>query len=125
MYIASATYMYLMALVHEKWHVTYGKFLKKVHCCNLFNHLTKWSFLSFKHRTWIYFDNVEEQHDDVMKNVKAIRSDFLLKIDQKKMEDGFRDRDFESIKAAFRDIVNEHVEHPVDTIYFESILGYW
>ena len=59
----------------------------------------------------------QDQHDDVMKNVRAIRSDFLLKIDQRNIEERLRDRDFDSIKAAFRDIVNEHVEHPVDTIY--------
>jgi flagellar basal body-associated protein FliL len=66
----------------------------------------------------------EEQHIEVSNNVKAIKTDFLLKFNQKKMEEWLQNRDFDAIKAEFRDIVNDHLAQPVETIYFESLIGY-
>ena len=66
----------------------------------------------------------EEQHIDVKNNVKGIKTDFLLKFNQKKMGEWLQNRDFDAIKAEFRDIANEHLVRPVDTIYFESLIGY-
>ena len=66
----------------------------------------------------------EEQHIDVTNNVKGIKTDFLLKFNQKKMEEWLQNRDFDAIKAEFRDIVNDHLAQPVETIYFESLIGY-
>ena len=66
----------------------------------------------------------EEQHIEVSNNVKGIKTDFLLKFNQKKMEEWLQNRDFDAIKAEFRDIANEHLVQPVETIYFESLIGY-
>ena len=66
----------------------------------------------------------QEQHTDVTNNVKGIKTDFLLKFNQKKMEEWLQNRDFDAIKAEFRDIVNDHLAQPVETIYFESIIGH-
>jgi flagellar basal body-associated protein FliL len=66
----------------------------------------------------------KEQHIEVTNNVKGIKTDFLLKFNQKKMEEWLRNRDFDAIKAEFRDIINDHLAQPVETVYFESLIGY-
>lgn len=65
-----------------------------------------------------------EQKRDLKRNIKKIKSDFFLTVDQSKMEEWVKQRDFAALKSEFLKIINRHTDKPVKDIYFKTFNYY-
>ncbi len=61
-----------------------------------------------------------EQRRDLKRKMKKINDDFLIHIEQRKMEEWVKQRDFAAIKNAYLKIINKHTDKPIENLYFAS-----
>ena len=71
----------------------------------------------------IPFQN-ESQQIDLKNNMKILQSDFLTNIDQEKMAQWVKQRDFSALKNEFLKIINQRTKQPVTHLYFDSFNCY-
>jgi hypothetical protein len=64
----------------------------------------------------------EKQYQDLTLKSKKIKSDFFTDIDQMKIIEWHKKRDFMAIKNEYRRIINRHTDKPVKAVYFDFIL---
>jgi flagellar basal body-associated protein FliL len=69
----------------------------------------------------IPYENKTE-YNDLNQKIDRIKSDMLTNIDQEKMNEWVKERDFVSIKSELLKIINKHAKKPIKHIYFESFL---
>lgn len=67
----------------------------------------------------IPYENVEQRRD-LKRKMKKIKDDFLVHIEQRKMEEWVKQRDFEAIRNEYLKIINKHTDKPIENLYFKS-----
>ena len=67
----------------------------------------------------IPYENIEQRRD-LKQNMKKIKDDLLVHIEQRKMEEWIKQRDFAAIKKEYLKIINQHTDKPIKIIYFKS-----
>lgn len=61
-----------------------------------------------------------EQESQLYKYSSQIKNDFLLTVNEEKLKEWIKKRDFNDIKATFRKIVNQYLDEPVPEVYISS-----
>lgn len=64
----------------------------------------------------------KSQKNDLKNNVKKVKSDLLIRTDQKKIREFFDKGDFTAVKSEYLKIINRHTHPPVEDLYFDSII---
>jgi hypothetical protein len=64
--------------------------------------------------------HIDLQCDEISNKLPRIQSEFLTTLDQGKMKNWIRYRDFDAIKGEFLSIVNRYSDRPINKIYFDS-----
>ena len=67
----------------------------------------------------IPYENIEQRRD-LKQNMKKIKDDLLVHIEQRKMEEWIKQRDFAAIRNEYLKIINQHTDKPIKIIYFKS-----
>jgi flagellar basal body-associated protein FliL len=67
----------------------------------------------------IPYENMEQRRD-LRRKMKKIKDDFLTTIEQSKMEEWVKQRDFAAIRNEYLKIINQHTDKPIENLYFES-----
>ncbi len=71
----------------------------------------------------IPYENMEQRRD-LKRKMKQIKDDFLVQIEQGKMEEWVKQRDFAAIRKAYLKIINKHTDKPIENLYFASFTFY-
>ena len=61
-----------------------------------------------------------EQRRDLKRKMKRIKDDLLVNIEQKKMEEWVKQRDFAAIRNEYLKIINQHTDKPIENVYFKT-----
>lgn len=61
-----------------------------------------------------------EQRRDLKRKMRKIKDDFLVHVEQRKMEEWVQQRDFAAIRNEYLKIINQHTDKPIKIIYFKS-----
>ena len=67
----------------------------------------------------IPYENIEQRRD-LKRKMKKIKDDFLVHIEQRKMEEWVKERDFAAIRNEYLKIINQHTDKPIENLYFKS-----
>ena len=62
----------------------------------------------------------KKQESQLWKYSTQIKSDFLLSVGEKQLQEWVEKRDFQSIRTTFRGIVNKYLDEPVSEVYISS-----
>ena len=60
------------------------------------------------------------QQSQLYKYSTKIKSDFLLSVGEKKLQEWVKQKNFDDIRATFRRIVNKYLDEPVKEVYLSS-----
>ena len=60
------------------------------------------------------------QQSQLNKYETQIKNDFLMQVDQEKLKEWVKNRNFRDIKATFRNIVNKYLDEPVKEVYISN-----
>ncbi len=61
-----------------------------------------------------------KQHSQLWKYSNQIKSDFLLQVGSYQLKNWVKEKDYDAIKATFRNIVNKYVDDPVTEVYLSK-----
>ncbi len=61
-----------------------------------------------------------KQHSQLFKYETQIKNDFIMQVDEVKLREWIKNRNFRDIKATFRNIVNKYLDEPVKEVYLSS-----
>ena len=61
-----------------------------------------------------------KQHSQLSKYETQIKNDFLMQVDEQKLKEWVKNRNFRDIKYTFRNIVNKYLDEPVKEVYLSS-----
>ena len=67
----------------------------------------------------IPYENLEQRRD-LKRKMNKIKDDFIVNIEQKKMEEWVKQRDFAAIRNEYLKIINQHTDKPIKNLYFKS-----
>lgn len=62
----------------------------------------------------------KRQREVLLKEVPRIRHELLISMDDPDLMSSVENRDFDSIRSHFVRVINNHLDQPIDTIYFEG-----
>lgn len=65
-----------------------------------------------------------EQKKDLKRKIKRIKNDFIGNVDQRKMEEWVKQRDFAAVKSELLKIINKNANKPIKDIYFKTFNYY-
>ncbi len=71
----------------------------------------------------IPYENMEQRRD-LKRKMKQIKDDFLVHIEQGKMEEWIKQRDFAAIRKEYLKIINKHTDKPIENLYFATFNFY-
>jgi len=67
----------------------------------------------------IPYENIEQRRD-LNRKMKKIKDDLLVHVEQKKMEEWVKQRDFAAIRNEYLKIINQHTDKPIKNLYFRT-----
>ena len=67
----------------------------------------------------IPYENIEQRRD-LNRKMRKIKDDFLVRVEQRKMEEWVQQRDFAAIRNEYLKIINQHTDKPIENLYFKS-----